>query len=306
MNPLVDIWDKPATDELYMLAGWHQWADAGNTSSGLPQYLIERTGASQIGEIKAPGCYLFQVPGTHHFLRPEIKLENGYRKQLESHTNEFFYTGNARKGLVVFLGEEPHLAIELYADAFLDAVQALSIKRVIALGGVYGATPYDKDRNIHCVYSLWHMKKELESYGLVFSDYEGGATIGAYLADRAERRGIELIDLYAFVPAYDFEEASQQVQGMRIDSDFKAWYEVMQRINHMFGLAVDLSDLEEKSDDLVASLDAKVAQLERQLPQLRIREYLDRVNQEFTEVSFMPLDEIWEQELGDLLESLDN
>src|SRR5690606_5346996 len=65
MPDRVEIWEKPAAPEVYMLAGWRQWADAGSVSSGLPQYLIQQTGARKIGQIRPDGFYLFQIPGTH-------------------------------------------------------------------------------------------------------------------------------------------------------------------------------------------------------------------------------------------------
>lgn len=304
MDELVRLWEKPVAKRVYLIAGWHQWADAGNISSGLPEYLIEQTRARKIGELKADGFYLFQVPGTHHFLRPEIKLEDGYRQKLTRRLNEFYYTGDEKKGLVIFLGEEPHLNEERYAGAFLDAVQALRARRVAALGGVYGAMPYDKDREVSCVYSLQGMRDELADYAVRFSDYEGGSTIGTLLADRAEERNIELIDLYAFVPAYDFGQLDDQLQGVRIENDFKAWYDLMRRLNHMFDLGLDLSDLQRQSNELITALDTKIAELESKLPQLKVREYMQELAQDFTERSFMPLDDVWERELGDLFSDL--
>ena len=300
MDELVELREKPVAKKIYMIAGWHQWADAGNISSGLPEYLIEQTTARKIGEIKSDGFYMFQIPGTHHFLRPEIKLKDGYRQELTDRVNEFFYSGDESKGLVIFLGEEPHLNEERYADAFLDAVEALGIKRVAVLGGVYGAMPYDKDREVSCVYSLQAMKDELADYAIRFSDYEGGSTIGTYLVDRAEPRGLELVDLYAFVPAYDFGQFEDELQGIRIENDFKAWYDLMRRLNHMFDLGMDLSHLEEQSNDLISAIDEKVDELERKLPQLKVREYMEELTLNFTERSFMPLDDVWERELGDL------
>jgi hypothetical protein len=140
MDNLFNLWEKPVAEEIYMIAGWHQWADAGSISSGLPQYLIDLTDARAIGEIKSGGFYLFQLPGTHHFLRPEIKLDKGYRQELGARKNEIFYAGDESKGLVVFLGDEPHLNEEGYAEAFFNVVQALGVRRVIAVGGVYGAS----------------------------------------------------------------------------------------------------------------------------------------------------------------------
>lgn len=305
MDELVELWEKPEAEEKYMIVGWHQWADAGSTSSALPQYLIDYTGANKIGEMKPDGFYLFQIPGTHDLLRPKIKLDEGYRQSLKPRENEFFYSGNAQKGLIIFLGEEPHLNVEQYAEAFFDVVEELAVNRVVAVGGVYGSMPYDKDREISCIYSLRPMKKELENYAVKFSNYEGGATIGSYLVDKAEERGVEFLVFYAFVPAYDFSQLSTLLQGIRIENDFKAWYDIMRRFNHMFGLEIDLSDLERQSEELYASMEAKIEDLESKMPQLKVREYLDQLAQDFTERSFLPLGEVWERELGDIFRNLD-
>lgn len=306
MNEALELWDKPATDGNVMIAGWEQWADAGNVSSGLPGYLVELVGATRIGQIKPSGFYLFQVPGTHHFLRPEVTLEDGYIQSMETRKNEFHYAELNGQGLVIFLGDEPHMDAERYVDAIIDASEALGVRRVAVLGGVYGAMPYDKDRDVSCTYSQSHLKDELEQYAVRFSDYSGGTTIGTYLVNRARERGIEMIGFYAFVPAYDFSELSEFVQGMRIDSDFRAWYELMRRLNHMFDLEIDLSDLAERSRDLNQSMRAKIEQLDHQMPHLKVKSFMEKINDEFTEHPFAPLDDLWREELSDLLEDLDD
>jgi predicted ATP-grasp superfamily ATP-dependent carboligase len=306
MDELVQLTEKPIAKEIYMLAGWHQWADAGSISSGLPQFLVEQTDARKIGEISPDNFYLFQLPGTHHFLRPEIQLKDGYRQELMSSVNEFYYTGNEEKGLVIFLGTEPHMNVDRYAAAFFDAVVALGVKRVVAVGGVYGAMPFNLDRNVSCVYSLPRLKAELEGYSVRFSDYEGGATIASYLLDRAERENLEFLALYSFVPAYDFappdfsDPETASVQGIRLENDFRAWYELMRRINHMFAMGLDLSELEKLTEELNSSVEAKIEELVQEMPETDVRAYLNQLQQEFEERPFMPLDDLWEQELGDL------
>ena len=304
MDELVELAEKPAAQEIYMIAGWRQWADAGSISSALPQYLIEKMEARKIGRVKSDGFYMFQVPGTHQFLRPEIKLEEGYIRELRSSKNEFFFSGNERKGLVVFLGDEPHMNIERYAEAFFNAVQELGVKRVAVVGGVYGTVPYNKDRQVSCTYSLPSMKDELSEYAVRFSNYEGGASIGSYLADRAEQLGVEYFVYYAVVPMYDLSQISPLLQGVRIEHDFKAWYDLMRRFNHMFGLRLDVSDLERQSDELMASMTAEIEELEKKVPQSSIREYLDKLAADFDETAFMPLD-VWDRELGDLFKDVE-
>jgi len=302
MRDAFDLWEIPRAKEKYMLAGWHQWADAGSISSGLPQYLIEKLSAQRIGELDSDDYYLFQIPGTHHFLRPQIKLEEGYRQAMSTRNNEFYYSGDDEKGLVIFLGEEPHMRAERYANAFFDVVQALGVKRVVAVGGVYGAVPYDKDREVSCIYSIKELQDELTRYAVRFSDYEGGATICAYLADQAEQRGIEFVVFYGFVPAYDFSQISETVHGFSIENDFKAWYDLLKRVNHMFNLTLDLTELEGESERLFNSIETEIDRLEGETPDLNIREYIESLSEDFTEKRFIPLGDMWTRGLRDLFD----
>ena len=300
MNERVEFWEKPAGAR-YLIAGWRQWADAGEISSGLPQYLIDRTQATRIGRIRPDGFYLFQFPGTHHLARPVVKLNDGYRESFQERENEFFFSSDDK--LLIFLGEEPHQNEDRYADAFFDVVEELGVERVASVAGVYGPVPYDRDRDISCVYSLPGMKDELSQYAVRFSNYEGGATISTYLAHKAEARGIEFFTFYAFVPAYAFSTRASAIQQIAIEEDSKAWYDVMRRLGHMFDLAVNLSDLEQESRELVASWESKIDQLARTMPQLKVKEYMEQVYAEFEGRSYEPpLGDVWEEALRDLFD----
>jgi proteasome assembly chaperone (PAC2) family protein len=307
MNALFEVWERPSLAK-YMIAGWHQWADAGAISSGLPQYLIDQMHAKKIARIRPVGFYLFQLPGAHHFLRPVVTLEEGHRKSLQQKRNEFFHASDVgakmtcEKSFLIFLGEEPHQNEEQYTKAFLDAVQDLGVERVAAVAGVYGSVPYDKDRNISCVYSLPGMKDELSRYAIQFSDYEGGATISTYIADKAEQRGIEFFALYGFVPSYDFSTESMAVHPVVIEEDYKAWYDMMRRLDHMFDLGIDLSGLKRKSEELSLDWNSKIDQLANAMPELKVKDYIEKVNANFTEMSFVPLSNVWEEALRGIFE----
>ena len=306
MSDAVEIWEKPEAEEIYMFAGWRQWADAGSISSGLPPYLIKQTGARQIGEIRSGGFYIFQFPGTHDLVRPVVKFDQGYPESLQTQRNELFYAENNQIGMVFFLGDEPHLDVERYTTAFLNAAQSLGVKRIVGFGGVYGELPYDKERLVSCIYSLPHMKEEMNALAVNLSDYHGGASIGSYICRRAGEQGIEFVSFYAFVPTYDLSKVAQVGHAIRIENDFMAWLGVMRRVNHMIKIDLDLSNLERKSKRLVQVVDAKVEELERAAPQLGVREYMRHLSDEFTEMPFDPLDDIWEDELRRLFNKLDS
>ena len=71
-----------------------------------------------------------------------------------------------------------------------------------------------------------------------------------------------------------------------------------------FGLGIDLSDLDRQAENLIASIDAKIDELEKSLPQVSVRSYLAKLAEEFEERPFLPLDDVWERELGDIFDDL--
>jgi len=305
MSGEVEFWEKPKAAKIYMLAGWRQWADGGSVSSGLPHYLIQLLRAKQIGVIHSGGFYLFQFPGTHDLLRPVVKFNQGFPEALEIKGNEFYYTGDDQRGLVIFLGDEPQLDVEIYVSAFLQAARILKVQRIIGFGGVYGEVPYDKERSVSCNYSLPRLKMEVEKLAVNLSEYHGGASIGSYICKRASEQEMEYIGLYSFAPTYSFPTTAQTESTISIENDFMSWLGIMKRVNYMLKLNIDLSDLEKKSRQMIEAINTKVEELESSLPQLGVREFLKRVSNEFTETPFSPLDDIWEDEIKRVLDKFD-
>jgi proteasome assembly chaperone (PAC2) family protein len=301
----LELIEFPKSAEMYMIAGWRQWADAGSISSGLPHYLVQLTNARLIGKIKCDGFYLFQIPGTHDLVRPVIKHNQGYPESLQTQRNELYYSGDEQRGLVIFLGDEPHLDIERYISTILEAARQLSVKRIIGLGGVYGEFPFNKERSISCVYSLPKLKNELEKYAVRFSDYHGGASIGSFISKRAGELNMEYISFYGFVPAYNFTEIPELSSSIRIENDYMAWLGIMQRIKTMLDLEINLNDLERRASRLIKVVNEKIDELENNAPQLGIRDYFERIASDFTETPFEPLDDIWEEKLRHILDKFD-
>jgi proteasome assembly chaperone (PAC2) family protein len=233
-------------------------------------------------------------------------LDDGYREGLEKRGNEFYLSGGQGQEFVIFWGEEPHHNEELYAEAFFDAVEELGIRRVAAVAGVYGAVPYDKDRSVSSVYSLPWMMDELSSYAVRFSNYDGGATISMYLAAQAEAREIEFFRFCTLVPSYDLATASVSAQAVAIGEDYKAWYDIMVRIDHMFQLGLNLDDLEARSEELISEWHDKIEHITRTMPQLEVGAYMEEVYRNFTERSYVPLSDMWQQELRGLLDDFDS
>ena len=112
--------EKPA----YMIAGFNQWANAGNVSSGIPEYLIDKLQTRKMGHIRKDGFYLFQLPGSQYMFRPPVKYVEGYEEDYqEEPINDFHYAEIDDKRLIIFIGTEPNQHEDVYVNTFLDGAK---------------------------------------------------------------------------------------------------------------------------------------------------------------------------------------
>ena len=246
-DSLVTFWEKPPAK--HVIAGWRrQWSDGGDISSGLPRYLIEKLSARKIGEMSEYVnlmCYPFQVAGTHDAYRPRVSFRDGL-PTADMHRENAFY--DAGDGLIIFRGEEPWQRIDIYGQAFFEAIKELGVSRTASVEGYNGPAPPELERNVNCVFSMPDMKEELEKLGIGFSSYgserRAGPTIGMAMVTMAHYHhpGVEMVRMGAMAPMYPFLTRSNEQVG--IQRDHRAFYDIMRRLKAMFGLTIDLGELE--------------------------------------------------------------
>ena len=254
--------DKPEAN--YLVAGWRrQWSNGGRISSGLPRYLIEKNDGRQIGQMSEyvnRMCYPFQVAGTHDAFRPAASFNEGLPNTAMTRQNAFYEIGS---GLLVFLGEEPWYRLDIYSEAFFNAVRELGVQQTVAVEGVNGPAPPDLERRITCVYSRAEMRQQLERHGVQFSSYGSrgrqGPTIGMALVSVAhyEYTDIQMFRMGAMAPMYPFMTSNNNQLG--ITQDHRAYYDILRRLRSLFKIDMDLSELEQmgsrESQELLDNLD---------------------------------------------------
>ena len=265
----------------FMIAGFNQWANAGNVYTGIPEYLIEKLNARRIGHIRKDGFYIFQLPGSHFLFRPSVKYIEGYEEDYQEETiNDFHYTEISGKGLIIFIGTEPNQHEDVYVNTLLDGAKELGVKRIIVPAGVGDEVPFDRERRIGCTYSLKKLKEELKDYALTFSNYHRNATIGMVINHYSKERGIESVRMSARTPSYQIP--------LTISSDKRAMYDILRRIRCMFGINLDLSDLEKESKQQISDLENTLKRLYMGNPELesQIATYMEQIGERFEELRF--------------------
>jgi len=283
----------------FMVAGFNQWANAGDVSSGIPEYLIEKFNARKVGHIRKGDFYIFQLPGSQFMFRPPIKHVEGHEEDYqEEPINDFHYTEIGGKGLVIFIGTEPNQHEDVYVNTLLDGAKELGVKRIIVPAGVGGEVPFDRERRIGCTYSLKQMQEELNNYALTFSNYSRNATIGMVINHYSKERGIESVRMSARTPSYQIP--------LTTSSDKRAMYDILRRIRYMFDINLDLSDLEKESKQQVSDFENALKKLYIGNPELesQIATYMDQIGEGFVELRFeepTQVPDVFLKEFKDLL-----
>ena len=283
----------------FMIAGFNQWANAGNVSSGIPEYLIEKLHARRVGHIRKDDFYIFQLPGSHFMFRPPVKYVEGYEEDYqEEPINDFHYAEISEKGLIIFIGTEPNQREDVYVNTLLDGAKELGVKRIIVPAGVGGEVPFDKERLVSCTYSLKQMEEELKDYAVAFSNYDRNATIGMVINHYSKERSIECVRMSARTPSYQI--------SLTISSDKRAMYDILRRIRYMFEINLDLSDLEKESKQQISDFENALKRLYMDNPELepQITTYMEQIGERFQELRFeepTEIPDVFLKELKDLL-----
>lgn len=232
------IYDNPGFENPRLVVGFSGWMDGGDVSSGTIRILAEKLEARRFAEILPEGFYIYNFPGAMELtalFRPHCRIRQGLVRAFDLPENIFF--SSPSNDLILFLGKEPNLAWEDYADCLFELCNVFGVKMIYFIGSVSGLVPHTRDPHLFCSVSDAVLKPVFERYGIRFSDYEGPASIVTYLTADAKDRGIEMVNLVATVPAY--------VQG----NNPKCIDAVVRRLAGILALDLHLDDLRSAADE---------------------------------------------------------
>jgi proteasome assembly chaperone (PAC2) family protein len=245
----LSIFDRPKLKEPRLLLGFSGWMDGGDVSTGTVKCFIEKLGAQKIATINPEGFYIYNFPGMMEvtaLFRPHTKVEEGLITSFEVPANAFF--ASPENDLILFLGKEPNLLWEEFADCILSLCSQFSVKMLYFIGSVAGLVPHTREPRLFCSVSNAELKEAFQHYGVKFTTYEGPASFITYLTTRCNEQNLALVSLVATIPAY--------VQG----SNPKCIETVTRRLAGMLDVQMDLDDMETVSDEFEKKLNDVVQQ----------------------------------------------
>jgi proteasome assembly chaperone (PAC2) family protein len=231
-----------------MLLALTGWMDGGLVSTGTVRRMTENRELVEIARINSDPFYIFNFPGSMEvaaMFRPEVKIVDGMVSEMEWPTNTFLCDVSAN--LVFFLGKEPNLCWQEFADCIFAVAWEVGVSRIIFMGSFGGAVPHTREPRMYFSVSHVHLKAMLKEHGLRPSAYEGPGSFSNLLLTQSPSRGIEMLALVAEIPGY--------LQGMNPLS-IEA---VTRRLARILNQPVDLDELRRASNEWEIQVSKAVA-----------------------------------------------
>jgi len=214
------------------------WMDGGDVSTGSVRAIMGRREVRQVARIEPDDFYIYNVPGSMEvaaMFRPHVKYEEGVVDALEMPSNVFW--ADEADNLVFFVGKEPNLRWQRFADCIFSLAKTVGVSRIIFMGSFGGSVPHTREPRMYGSVSHRQLRDLLKQHGLRASDYEGPGSFASLLLRDATRHGIEMLSLVAEIPAY-----LEGTNPLSIEA-------ISRRLARILGLPIDLTSMRETSNE---------------------------------------------------------
>jgi proteasome assembly chaperone (PAC2) family protein len=129
-----------------------------------------------------------------------VKLVDGMIEELEIPTNVF--SADKEANLVFFIGAEPHLHWQAFADCVFKVANTVGVSRIIFMGSFGGTVPHTREPRLYGSVTRAQLKSTLTDNGVRLSDYQGPGSFATFLLSQAAGHGIDMLSIAAEIPGY--------------------------------------------------------------------------------------------------------
>jgi proteasome assembly chaperone (PAC2) family protein len=235
----------------------------------------------KFAEMPASRYHIYQIPGIES-LRPVFKMQDGLIVEPLLPVNQFYYATNpsSEHDLILFLGYEPSLNWEGYADTIVDLACDFGVSRLYTFCGLLDRTPYTREPLISCTCTDIKIKQEMENYHVTFSTREGMASFGQMLIYTCKKKGVEGINFTVRVPCYP------EFNVLLGDSP-KSLKAVLVRMKDLIHFDMNFNEL----DSMIKEMEGKLDSIRQQNPNFNTyiaeleRKYIEMPYQESLDIS---------------------
>jgi proteasome assembly chaperone (PAC2) family protein len=254
---------KPSSRQPTLICAFAGWNDAAGSATAALEFLSSQFGASRFAAIDPEEFFDFQVT------RPTVKLSEGRTREIE--WPELLLAEAKIEGerdLVLLWGAEPNLRWRAFCATILDAARELEVELVVTLGALLADVPHTRPVQVTGIAGSPEL---VERLGFSQARYEGPTGIVGVLHDACTRASLPSASLWAPVPHYVAAVPSP-----------KATLALLRRLEDLIDVAIDVSELEQATEEYERRLDEAVA------AEPEVRALVERLEQQLdeAEISF--------------------
>lgn len=217
------------------------WPDAAQVASRAALFLQEGLEVVHFAELHAEEFHDYTTS------RPTVAIVDGRVKGISYPRGDFYYWRNpAPDGgdLIVFVGSEPQLRWQRYIAALLDVAVGQGAVALYALGGLYDDVPHTRPPRLSSTCEGAALRARLRALGIVFSDYEGPASLHTALVAECRARRLPAASIWGHAPSYAQLSWNPLVTVALLDA-----------LGRLLNLPLDLDEVRSAADHLKRALD---------------------------------------------------
>ncbi|HET6246467.1 MAG TPA: PAC2 family protein [Tepidisphaeraceae bacterium] len=246
-SPHLKFDSQPKLKDATLLLALAGWMDGGLVSTGTVRSLMNGRNLSQFASIESDPFYIYNFPGSMEIaavFRPHVKYEEGFITDLQVPENIFHC--DAENNLVFFIGQEPNLKWQAFADAIFELGATVGVTRIMFIGSFGGTVPHTRDSRLFGSVSHPHLRDRLKTHHVRLSDYEGPSGFSTLLLAQSPKHNIEMMSIVAEIPGY-----LQGLNPLSIEA-------VTRRLSALLDLPVDFDRLRSASNEWEAEVSEAV------------------------------------------------
>jgi proteasome assembly chaperone (PAC2) family protein len=253
--------------------GWNDAAEAATTAA---RHLKQASSATKFAQIDPEEFYHFGLS------RPNVRFRAGSRTEREIiwPVTEFWISQkpDLPRDVIIGMAIEPHLRWKTYCSVIVDLARQLEVSLVVMLGALLAEVPHTRPVRLVGGASDPELAVRL---GIRPTRYEGPTGIVGTLSTIIREAGLPSASIWANVPHY--------VSGIE---NPKAALALLQRLLGLMNATMDLSELEEASQQFEAQLHEAVSQNQKIANYIRELEMKDIESENETPTPFTPEGEL--------------
>ncbi|PCN50614.1 hypothetical protein B6U99_03430 [Candidatus Geothermarchaeota archaeon ex4572_27] len=209
-----------------LVIGFSGYTDAASVASFSIGYLIRRTRAERIGELRG-GYYVMASA------RPITVIREGLVEEVKYPSIEVYASSEPK--LLMMRGEEPNVNWEGYLEEVMRLIDEAEVSMIYTLGGMID---YLDSPKVSAVVNRPELRRVVVEAGVDLIDYEGPCSVYTALLYRCRGRGVGAISLWGHVPFTVYSTLTQ----LR-SPDLKTSYLTLEAFKRLSGVDVDLDEL---------------------------------------------------------------